>query len=287
MRHNKNDRSLLQPGLAVSVDKRRAARFVPLPMRSLLALLLLSPLTALAQQSLFNVPSTQETVPGRLFGQVQVGAGAEGGEVNTTLELGLFPWLEVGFNLFHMQLYRVEPLHSTAPATSSTALNANLYFAPTPWLGIEFGVQGGVGFIPDTILLEPVLYGWATARFEAPGRWGSYVVGAYAGSRGALGKGPPAGGLFGFEVPLWEHLLHAQGDWVIGLNDVSVAVLGLVVFIGKNFQLSAGAQLPSPGSGNAFGGVLELTYVPTPPVEGEGLGTPAERAQQRKPASAP
>lgn len=249
-------------------------------MRGLVLTLFVLSGAARAQQSLFNVPSTQETVPGRLFGQVQVGATPEGGEVNTTLELGLFKWLELGVNLFHMPLYHVGELHPSAPASSSTMLNANVYFAPADWLAMELGVQGGAGFIPTTTTLEPVVYGWATVRFEAPGRFGSWVLGGYAGTRGALGHGPPAGGLFGFELPLWEHHVHAQGDWVIGLNAVSVVVLGAVVFIGKNFQLSAGAQLPSPGSGNPFGGVLELTYVPSPAPEGEGLGEPHERPQQ-------
>ncbi len=250
-------------------------------MRRLLFVLLALPSAAFAQQSLFNVPSTQETVPGRLFGQVQVGATGQGGEVNTTLELGLFKWLELGMNLFHMPLYNVGQLNAASPASSSTTFNANLYFSPADWFAVEVGTQAGVGFVPNTNVLEPVIYGWATARFEAPGRFGSYVFGAYSGTRGALGFGPPAGALFGFELPLVEHYLHAQGDWVIGLNAVSVAVVGVVVFIGKNFQLSAGAQLPSPYSGNDFGGVFELTYVPTPAPEGEGLGHPTDRPQQR------
>ncbi len=250
-------------------------------MRCLVLVLLSLSATAFAQQSLFNVPSTQETVPGRLFGQVQVGATGEGGEVNTTLELGLFKWLELGMNLFHMPLYHVGDLTPGSPASSATTFNANVYFAPADWFAIELGTQAGVGFVPNTTLLEPVIYGWVTARFEAPGRFGSYVFGAYGGTRGAIGDGPPAGALFGFELPLVEHYLHAQADWVIGLNAVSVAVVGVVVFIGKNFQVSAGAQLPSPYSGNAFGGVLELTYVPTPAPEGEGLGHPSERPQQR------
>ena len=50
---------------------------------------------------------------------------------------------------------------------------------------------------------------------------------------------------------------------MIGLNDVSVAVVGLALFLGKHFQLSAGAQFPSPGSGNPLGGILAFTYTPT------------------------
>jgi hypothetical protein len=185
-------------------------------------------------------------------------------------------------NLFRMPLYRLTELDAAAPAQSSTLLNANVYLDPLEWLAFEAGVQGGVGFVPNTTRLEPVVFGWVTARFEAPGRFGSYVVGAYSGTRGALGKGPPVGGLLGVEVPLVEHTVHAMADWVIGLNDLSVAVIGAVVFIGQSFQLSAGVQLPSPGSGNSFGGVLELTYVPVPLQPGQGLGSPSERPQQRK-----
>lgn len=243
------------------------------------------PSSALAQQSLFNVPSTQETLPGRLFGQVQLTGTAHGGEVNTTLELGVFKWLEVGMNLFHMPLYRLTEPEPGAPAQSSTMFNANVYLDPLDWLAFEAGVQAGVGFVPNSTRLEPVVFGWVTARLEAPGRFGSYVVGAYSGTRGALGRGPPVGGLVGVEVPLVEHTLHAMADWVVGLNDVSVAVVGAVVFIGQSFQVSAGVQLPSPGSGNAFGGVLELTYVPVPLQPGEGLGQPSSRPQLKKPGS--
>lgn len=134
--------------------------------------------SAFAQQSLFNVPSTQETVQGRLFGQVQLTGTPQGGEVNTTLELGLFRWLEVGMNLLHMPLYHAgHAAPAGGPASSATLLNANLWFDPTPHLAIEVGGQGGVGFSPGAAQLEPVVYGWATMRFDAPGRWGSYVVG--------------------------------------------------------------------------------------------------------------
>lgn len=253
-------------------------------LRSLLLVTLLGS-SASAQQSLFNVPSTQETLPGRLFGQVQAAATPNGGEVNTTLELGIVRWLEIGVNLLRMPLYRLHEVEERAPAQSATLFNANVYLDPLEWLAFELGAQAGVGTKPRTLELEPVVYGWATARFEAPGRFGSYVVGGYVGTRGALGHGPPAGGLLGLEVPVVEHRLHVVADWVLGLNDLSVAVVGLVVFVGKNFQLSLGGQLPSPGSGTAFGGVVELTYVPSPLGPEEGLGDPSQRPQLRRPSA--
>lgn len=229
-------------------------------MRLVLAFALLS-VPAYAQQSLFNVPSTQVTEKGGLFGQVQIGATPEGGDASATLDVGVFSWLELGLNLMHLPLAPAGELPETAPSTSVTAMNANLAVRLTDFMVIGGGAMGGVGFNYAAVF-EPLILGWATARFEAPGRWGAYVVGAYSGTRSALGKGPPVGGMFGFEIPLLPMQFHLQADWFIGLNDLSVAVVGGTLFLTKELQLSLGAQLPSPGSGNPFGGVLSFTYSP-------------------------
>lgn len=248
-------------------------------MRSaVLGFVLLYAADAYAQQSLFNVPSTQETIPGKLFGQVQVTGTEHGGEVNTTLELGIFPWLELGANIMRVQMYRLHNQPGTDASTPSLLLNANVYFDPLEWLAFEVGMQGGGGFRPSTTHVEAVIFGWASARFDAPGRFGSYVIGAYSGTRGALGQGLPFGGMLGAEIPIIEDRLHFQADWMIGVNAISVAVLGAVAYIGHSFQISAGVQVPSPGSGNQYGGVLELTYVPVP--DDGDIGHPANRPQK-------
>jgi hypothetical protein len=50
-----------------------------------------------------------------------------------------------------------------------------------------------------------------------------------------------------------------MADWVVGRNASSVAVAGLVLTLPGEVFLSVGAQLPSPGTANDFGAVLELT----------------------------
>jgi hypothetical protein len=50
-----------------------------------------------------------------------------------------------------------------------------------------------------------------------------------------------------------------MGDFISGSSDISVAVLGFVVFLPQHWQISLGAQIPSPNSQNDYGMVFELT----------------------------
>jgi hypothetical protein len=228
------------------------------------ALCLMAP-SASAQQSLFNVPAGVGTPEGTLFGQEQINVTPSGGESNTTLQVGLTPWLEAGLNVFHVTLFQARNADlSRAAAGPSVLGNVVATLRATRFLSVQAGFAGGVGAHPVTGDPEPVLSGWVVSRWSAPGRWGSYVVGGYAGSRGETGDGWRAGALVGFELPLVPERLHLMGDWVVGVNAVGDVVLGAVAFFGRNVQFSAGAMLPSPGSGNDYGGVIELTWAPEP-----------------------
>lgn len=247
-------------------------------MRLLCVVLGVLPATVWAQQSFFNVPSTTTTLPGALYGQVQVGAGANSSEIGATLEMGLLPWLEAGVSVLHAPLYSRytnEP-SPIGPAFSSSVLNLNVYFEPLNWLAMQLGVQGGVGFVPPldesgdafaTVGLQPVVYGFGAVRFSAPKPFGWWVLGLYAGNRWALGSGPPIGGMLGFEIPLWENVIHLQADWLIGFNDISAITIGPAVFVGRSLQISGGIQLPSPGTTNPYGGIIALTFTPVPPED--------------------
>lgn len=220
---------------------------------------------AAAQQSLFNVPAGVSTPEGSLFGQEQINITPSGGESNTTLQVGLTPWLEAGLNVFHVTLFQARNVDLARAAAGPSVLgNLVATLHPTRFLNLQAGFAAGVGARPVTGDPEPVLSGWAVSRWSAPGHWGSYVVGGYVGSRGETGDGWHAGALVGFELPLVPERLHLMGDWVVGVNAVGDVVLGAVAFFGRNFQLSAGAMLPSPGSDNDYGGVVELTWAPEP-----------------------
>lgn len=223
--------------------------------------ILLIPTEGICQQSLFNVPAGLLTPSGKVFAQEQLTLSQHEGESNTSLAYGLGPWLEVGMNVLHVPLYHPTEPPSTGLYASSILAHASVALKPTSWATVFVGGAAGVGEM-QTEHSGLVTLGWGLTRWEAPRNWGSYVVGVYLGSGSAVGSGLPIGGLLGAEIPLVPEKLSFLADWVIGNNNISVAVVGLVAFLGPRVQVSVGAQLPSPGTENPFGGVLELTYVP-------------------------
>ncbi len=216
-----------------------------------------------AQQSYFNVPAVDTAAPGRLFAQAQGTFAADRGELNLTVDLGIVSWLEVGCNVLHVPLYDRVGASSASPADASALLNASVLGRPTPWLRLTLGAQAGLawqgGATPAAVA---VVEGWGAARFDLFDERLSLVAGAYVGTPSALGAGWPAGPMFGVEVIAIRDRLSVMADWLVGVNSASVAVAGLVLHLPAGTQLSAGAQLPSPMSNNAFGAVVELTYVP-------------------------
>jgi hypothetical protein len=63
----------------------------------------------------------------------------------------------------------------------------------------------------------------------------------------------------GVEYPLIANKLHLMGDFISGNSDISVAVIGAVLFLPHQWQLSLGAQVPAPTSNNDYGLVFEIT----------------------------
>jgi hypothetical protein len=218
---------------------------------------------AFAQQSLFNVPSTTMTPANEVFLQEQLNLGAVGGESNLTMDYGLgavdgVGSFELGLNVLHVDLYGAEQ----DDGANDLAVNGSWLTRLTPELHLQLGAQVGVGTAVNTYV--PFVWAWSTLRGEFPEEWGALIAGAYAGSASSLGRGVPIGGLLGVEVAMVRHVISFMGDILLGENDASVAVLGLVVFLPADWQLSAGVQLPCPGTNNPIEAVFELTRAPQP-----------------------
>jgi len=212
---------------------------------------------ARAQQSLFNVPAGEIARPGRLFAQLQVTASPDAGEGSLTVDLGVTPFFEVGCNVNHVPLYGGG---DGGPAPSAVTGNAFFVVSPTSWLRLSLGGQVGSAWRPSLGRADFVAEGWILARALAFDERLRLVAGAYVGTEGALGAGDPAGAVLGAEFEVIHHRLTLMADWVVGRNPSSVAVAGVVVTLPGDVLVSAGAQLPSPGTDNDFGAVFELTY---------------------------
>lgn len=215
---------------------------------------------ALAQQSLFNVPAGDLARPGRAFVQLQSNVAPGRSEASLTADVGVTPFLELGCNVNHVTLYDDGSNGPGDEAPAAVTGNASVLVRPTAWLNLSAGTQLGSSWRTERHRASLVLEGWLVARASAFHERLHLVAGGYAGTRAALGAGDSGGALLGAEVVILPERLTFMADWVIGLNSASVAVPGLVVTLPGGLLASAGAQLPSPGSGNGYGAVFELTY---------------------------
>ena len=219
-------------------------------------LLLLLASEADAQQSLFNAPAGHRTHEGGFFAQEQLNL-ARSGESNLTLDYGIGAGFEAGINVFHVDVY------SDGEAGSARDLvmaNAVLTRPLSSWLAWQVGGQMGGGRHGSD--WDHVGFGWPLLEASGFHEHVELVAGGYAADRDYLGPGSLGGGLVGVEIVLVHQWLDLQADWILGTNEASVAVAGLCLFLPRGWQIAAGVQLPSPGSDNHFGAVVELTRTP-------------------------
>lgn len=211
---------------------------------------------ALAQQSLFNVPSSEITEKDHWFFQEQLNLGRTGVS-NTTLDYGLGHNWELGFNLFDLDLYHPA---DDAPVATLPLLNLQKRFELRPGMALGIGTQ--VGAVSPGGRQDPRLanLGYINAPIQL-GRWGTGFVGGYFANAAYTADRPGAGFMLGADIPILEKNLHFMADYMHGTSAVGVGVVGFVLYLPKGWQISAGAQLPAPGSHNDYGLVLEFTHL--------------------------
>ena len=222
--------------------------------------------TICAQQNLFNVPSGTVTRKDEIFLQEQMNLG-KFGESNTTIDYGLGNDWEVGLNIFKVNLYpgNIKPLPGESNE-DAFLFNIQKGFRPFEVFVFEIGTQHGISANNAAQKVDYLNFTWSVARWtpeDSPFK-GTLVSGAYYGNKNFLGEGNEFGFMTGIEYPLWREDLSFVADFISGTNSASVAVIGAQWTLSekKGWQVSLGAQLPSPDSGNDYGAVLELTKFP-------------------------
>ena len=222
--------------------------------------------TGWTQQNLFNVPSGVITRKNEVFFQEQLNL-ARFGESNTTLEYGLGNNWEVGMNIFRVNLYpgNLKPLPGESNE-DAILLNIQKSFHPFEQIEFEVGTQNGMSANNGMQKVDYLNFTFGVTRWTPDENVfkGTLVSGAYYGNTNYLGSGNAFGWMLGIEYPLWRDDLSFVADYISGTNSASVAVIGAQWTISKKqgWQVSLGAQLPSPHSGNLYGAVFELTKFP-------------------------
>lgn len=223
---------------------------------------------ASAQQNLFNVPSGVITLKGEVFFQQQFNLNSLAGTSNTTFAFGLGDGWEAGFNLLNYYMYdktKKLPSDPDAPrAPGNPDLMANLQkgFRVTDFWRMGIGTQVGINPARNRNDMYFQNFSWWVNSFEFPDHeaLGKWYAGLCYSNHNYSGDGNTFGLLVGVEIPIIENKLSFQADGIMGHNDLSVMVLGGVYTFDNRWQLSIGAQIPTPSSGNSHGVVIEFTY---------------------------
>ena len=223
------------------------------------------PVPVYAQQNLFNVPSTTLTPPENIFFQEQLNF-TDTGQSNTTFDYGLGGGWEIGMNVLNASFYGdFGPTGGVGGNNESVLLNLQRVFNYEETLFLEVGVQAGASVVESQRTTEFSSFSWVTGRYHATsGLPGEYVIGIYDGTQTYLGPNHAVGLMIGTEIPLIPNRLSFVADYISGQTDVSVAVIGFQYTMDpkQGWMISMGAQIPSPGSGNPYGVVVEFTKAP-------------------------
>jgi hypothetical protein len=213
---------------------------------------------ARGQQNLFNVPSAEITPPAKLFFQQQVNFD-HGAQSNTSIAYGMGDGFEVGMNVLQFGIIPEDafPAIPLFLVNTQKGVEVNEFF--------KFGVGTQIG---ESVPLREDDVGFAnfsywTNVFMLPDDRAKLYIGPYFANSFYRGnRGNAFGYMLGFDIPIVKDHFSLMGDYISGDSGISLAVLGGVLNLSEHWQLSLGAQLPSPHSQNTYGGVLELTFLP-------------------------
>ncbi|MGZ3744680.1 MAG: hypothetical protein ACXWRA_12855 [Pseudobdellovibrionaceae bacterium] len=240
--------------LAAKFENKNASRYAAAGAFTLF--LLLWPAISYSQQSLFNAPSIEPTEKHKFFFQEQVNLLPKEGSFNTTLDYGLGDGWSVGMSLFNIKAYTAE----TNYMDPDMLVNVEKSIQVRPHWKIGVGTQSGynIGNNPQGFSqFKSISY--LQNMFVLPKDAGKVYVGYYHANAGFTGEQSADGAMVGVEVPIIKDKLTFMADYLSGTSPISVGVIGLVWKTESQWQISAGVQVPSPGSDNDYGVVLEFT----------------------------
>ena len=236
-----------------SAAARVAARWLkgrtPIVLLAAIISVALSPSRGLTQQNLFNVQVPDTAEPFKLFFQQQlnVAATARLGTSSTTIDYGLPYNLEVGLNIFNVQIYPGgNPPEAGRCRPGILLVNGQKVFDVAERFKVGVGMQAGVSSTNATGATDFLHYNWLTTMYQpGNGEYGKFYLGGYFGNKNYLGNGNRVGFLIGAEIPIIRDRLSFQGDYISGTNNSSVAVVGFVANVYRDWQFSLGGSAES------------------------------------------
>lgn len=226
---------------------------------------------AFAQQSYFNVPSSDCTKKGTFFFQEQINNDHSELTSNSTFDWGIAKNFEAGLNLIQVNYnngvgFRTSPNNTAGQIFPVIAANAQ-YFLPINERS-QISIAGVMGVsalnnAPNTI----AKYGFINYQFRTENI--KLTSGIYSGNNAFIGQGDyfnrqnssKIGFHIGTEINLWKHHLSLISDYISGTNAMGSKSLGVAYKMPKHWIISLGEFWANKNSNNPNGVVMEFTRV--------------------------
>lgn len=211
--------------------------------------------SAWAQQSYFNVPSSQQTEKEKFFFQDQANFTRDGLIVNNiTLDYGLFKNLEVGLNYLGQS---AQWKGDADVPDDELMVNAQYFWHFSEQWTLAFGAQLGEvsGEVSQLGRLMYMNFQWAPSSE-------THITFGIAQGDEVITNDNVLLFQAGLDTPIVRDQLLLIADYISGDTQLSVGVIGVGIVASKNWVISAGYQFPARGSDNPTGIVLEFTSYP-------------------------
>ncbi len=226
--------------------------------------------SAIAQQSFFNVPSSDITPKYKLFFQQQTSLYKDGIQSNTTFSYGLGHNWEVGVNALGVSYENGDGFvfnDYSKPYSPLLAVNGQKKVVFSDKFSVGTGFQGGVNRMG-----KGGAYLYSNAVYLNEHTHTKLVGGLYTSTDGYFGSETRnwiydhaltyVGLQAGIEQNIWKERLVFQTDYISGEHALGQIVFGGAYYVSKKWVVSSGLQLATFRSKALDELVFELTYVP-------------------------
>lgn len=227
------------------------------------SIVLLTVKSVLAQQTYFNVPSSDIVDKHKLAVQQQFNIESAYHSA-TTINYGLGKNVEIGANLYNLiydpdqrQLARNDS-STKMPYAPLVLFNAQKAFPFNEQLEIGFGTQLGFNLSPNH-RTRFVSYGYGQLAGSFKKQRYKWSLGGYVGNQPYLGEGRAYGFQGGFDAGIFEKL-HLLGDWISGQHVQGQLIVGVEYYVTKQLPIALGWQRTNVDGSQS--GVIQITYSP-------------------------
>jgi hypothetical protein len=126
-------------------------------------------------------------------------------------------------------------------------------------VNLGIGTKSGLSAAREWNDIQFMNFSYLNSHFTIPETENNLVIGTYYANNAYAGDGNSLGVMIGVQAEVIKDKLNIIGDYLSGINTLSIINLGLQMPLYQQWQLALAVQLPSPGSGNNHGGVIQFS----------------------------